>query len=510
VAVSNEHIAMEVVRRARAKTIRDPAWFFKNVLNESPLAWQLRGVNAALDPYRKTHGIKVVTNRKALPRISVRSCHGTGKTQWLAQLMHTWNFLFPTLIACTAPKEAQLKRRLWPRYRKVMKNAIEEYRQNIIVNAGDVQCYGDPDWGAVAETASDPDNLAGYHDTPQLFLVDEASAKRLDPMFPVIEGALTTPGSVSVEIGNPTRTEGEFYNHHNKKGTKELYYRMHIKPGDAPELISQDWIDAMIAKYGVDSPIVKIRVFGEFAAYDDYILIPYDYIIDALDLEEEPDGSVPRLRVTVDVADGGADGTVVTAARHYKTFTQVLKQRQFYFPPSESPVKAARAALEMYRGFGGSNLNGDDFVIDANGVGAGTAGNLMDKSFTGGEELTVIQYRGGETQHVISSKYRNQRVQNYITLYEWFRDGFIRFSPGAVDDEDELAAQLLSIKRNVDNERVDDIQTRRQMKQDGIDSPDRADSLQLQCMRVLPTSTVNKNAGGISVLSEAMGANADW
>lgn len=509
-AASSEAIATRIMRDARRRVISNPEWFYSRILNEQPLSWQMEGINAVLDVYRKARGVQTSCNHAGLPRLTVRSCHGTGKTHFLAQTMHLWNFIFPTQIACTAPKEAQLKRRLWPRYRQILRRAIDEYRQNIVVNAGDIQCWGDPDWGAVAETASDPDNLAGYHDTPQLFIIDEASAKRLDPMYPVIEGALTTPGSVSVEIGNPTRTEGEFWAHHSKKGTKELYYRMHVKPEDAPGLITQQWIDAMIAKYGIDSPIVKIRVFGEFAAYDDYILIPYDYIIDAFDFEEEPDGSIPRLRVTVDVADGGADSTVVTVARHYKTFMQVLRQKQFYFPQSESPIKAAQAALEMFRGYGGKASNGDDFVIDANGVGAGTAGYLMDKAFTGGEAMRVVQYRGGETRFVDTHKYRNQRVQNYLVLYEYFRDGFIRFSPDAVDDEDELAAHLMSIKRNVDNERVDDIQTRKQMQQAGIPSPDRADSLQLQCMNTTPTSTVDKNAGGIVVLSEAAGAYETW
>lgn len=505
-AISSEAAALKIMRDARQRTIQDPNWFYRKVLRSEALPWQLMESNAVLDVYRKAHGMKTVTNHAGLPRVAIRSCHGTGKTHCLGLNMHLWNFIFPTQIACTAPKEAQLKRRLWPRYRKILRNAIKEYRDNIVVNAGDIQCYGDPDWGAIAETASDPDNLAGYHDTPQLFLIDEASAKRLDPMFPVIEGALTTPGSVSVEIGNPTRTEGEFWAHHNKKGTRELYYRMHVKPEDAPSLISQAWIDAMIAKYGENSPIVKIRVLGEFASFDDYVLIPYEYITDAFDWEEEPDGSLPRLRVSVDVADGGADSTVITVARHYDSHMYVLKQEQFYFPPSESPIAAAKAALAMFRGYNGDPRAGDDFVVDANGVGSGTAGWLMDKQNTE-QPMNVVQYRGGESSSN-PNKWRNRRVQNYIVLYEYFRDARIRFAPDAVDDEDELSAHLMSIKRRVENERVDDLEPKESILRDGLPSPDRADSLQLQCMSATPSSTQTKNESEIMVIGAT--AHANW
>ena len=481
---------IDVILQGQLRAFDDPEWFYNDILKFPALPWQIDATNAVFDVRRPPLERRV--NLAGLPRLSIRSCHGPGKTQFLAMLMHIWNFTTPGKIACTAPKEAQLTKRLWPRYRHAMVNADKWYKRNINVKGREIDWGGDPDWGANAETASEPDNLAGYHDKPQLFLVDEAAAKRLDPMFPVIEGALTTKGSCLVEIGNPTRVEGEFYNHHNKKGIKELYYKLHIKQEDAPELVTQEWVDIMIAKYGINSPIVKIRVFGEFAAFDEYILIPISYIEDSLDIEEATDGSIPRLRVSVDVADGGADSTVITVCRHYDTFIQLLKQKQFYFEPSKAPIEAAKAAEEMFEGFGGSVRNGDDIVVDSIGVGSGTAGRLMELGHN------VVTYKGGESSDNMS-RWRNRRVQSFMALYEAFRDGRIRVSPDAVDDEEEFRAHLLSVKRRVSNERVDDLEPKKMIQQDGLPSPDRADSLAMQYATQTPAYTRNVTSAPILI-----------
>jgi len=464
---------MDEFKAAALHAEDNPQWFFTDVLGFPALDWQLDAINAVFDVRRKIQGRPTIINHKGLCRITIRSCHGTGKTQVLALLMHIWNFTTFGKIACTAPKEAQLTRRLWPRYRGAMAHADQFYRKNIKVKGMDIDCFGDPDWGAIAETASDPDNLAGYHDDPQLFLIDEASAKRLDPMFPVIEGALTTLGSVSVEIGNPTRTEGEFYNHHCKRGVRDLYFKFHIKQEDAPELVSKEWVDTMIKKYGANSPITLIRAMGEFAAFDEYLLIPMEYIESSLDSEEYEDGSHPTIRVSIDVADGGGDSTVITVCKVYQSYRIVLSQKQFYFNAAEAPIKAAEAGLEMFKGYGGDVAKGDDFVVDSIGCGSGTAGYLMKLN------QNVVVYKGGEKSDS-PSVWRNRRVQSYMALYEAFAEGAIISLPNSIDDEDEYRSHLLSIKRNKDNEKVDDIEPKRRIKQAGLPSPDRADSLAMQ------------------------------
>jgi len=484
----------DIFEAAYYATISDPQWFCVNVLNFKALPWQLTAINAVLDVQRIILGLPTITNHEGKQRISIRSCHGTGKTQFIALLMHIWNFVNYGKIACTAPKEQQLTKRLMPRYRKILRSAAPEYRKRIKVIAKEIIIERDEDWGANMETASDPDNLAGYHDDPQLFLVDEASAKRLDPMFPVIEGALTTPGSVLVEIGNPTRTEGEFFQHHNKKGIKELYYLMHIKASDAPDLIDQKWLDNMAIKYGVNSPIYLIRAAGEFASFDEYILLPLEYIEEAMDIEEASDGSLSKLRVSVDVADGGQDNTVITVARHYASFIQILKQKTFNFPTAQSPILAAKAAKRLFDAFDGNIEDGSDFVVDSLGVGSGCAGRLIEMG------MPVVVSKGGESS-VNPKKWRNRRVQEYIALYEFFMDGKIRITPGAIDDEDEFASHLMSIKRDNGGDKVDDIETKKKLMIHSP-SPDRADSLRMQMSGIVATF-IRTPSSGIEIMGES-------
>jgi len=469
---------------AKQKAINCPQWFFDNVVKFPALQWQLEGFDVVMDLRRD----KPKYNKAKKPRLTIRSCHGTGKTQFLAMLMHLWNFTTYGQIACTAPKQQQLTKRLLPRYRGVMRNALPSYKEMINVLGREINIGCDKDWGASLETATDPESLAGYHDKPQLFLIDEASGKKLDPMYPTIEGALTTAGSCVVEIGNPTRLDGEFYKHHNDKSCKGLYYRMHIKPSDAPELISQQWLADMATKYGTQSPIYKIRALGEFAAFDDYVLINLEHFEDAIDADMEPDGSHPHLRISVDVADGGADATVITAAIHYETFVHILKQKSFHFNPSEAIIDAAETAIRMFEGFDGRK-NFDDFVVDSTGVGAGTAGYLMKKGYN------VIRHVGGETSDH-PDLYRNRRVQNYITLEKYFREGRIKIDEEGIDDIEKLRAHLSSIKRNMANQKVDDIQTKEQMKSDGLESPDYGDSLAEQFIDKASNDEIDLSAYG--------------
>lgn len=463
--LETEALVHKAVVMARA----NPAWFYSKILNFPALPWQIHCSNAVLDVGRKAAGLPTYVNHDGKPRITIRSCHGTGKTQFFGMLMHLWNFTNYGKIACTAPKQDQLLKRLLPRYRNAYANAFEFYRNSVKVLGREIIINGDRDWGAYMETASEPDNLAGYHDTPQLFLIDEAGSRNLDPMFPVIQGALTTPGSASVEIGNPTRTEGAFYEHHNNPKLAELYYRYHVKHSDAPDLISQQWIDGMRLEYGEESPIFKIRVLGEFASFDDYVLVPLDLIELALDDLREPDGSLPKVRISADIADGGADGTVITAAIHYDSYVQILKQKKFNWEPSVAIVKAADACIQMFEGFGGKKDTVDDMVIDANGVGAGTAGILIDKGYN------VIRHIGSEA----APPYKNRRTANYMGTYRAFVDQTIAIAPDALEDQERFRKRLMSIKR-ASADRNDEIESKDKMKRDGVPSPDEADSLSMQ------------------------------
>jgi len=486
VAALDEVVANLRLLKRRAQQPGGPRIFF-DALGEELQDWQEEGLEAVMDVRRFAAKRKTSCfNRKGLPRISVRSCHGTGKTQWLAQAIHLWNFTTYGLVACTAPKQDQLKTRLWARYRAIRRNAPEWYREMIQVDALRIKVLGDEDWGAVAETASEPENLAGYHDKPQLFLVDEASGQRLDAMFPVIEGALTTPGSVVAEIGNPTRSSGEFWAHHNKRGTMELYYRMHVKPEDAAKYVSRAWVDAMAKKYGVTSPIYRVRVLGEFVEQEANQLVNYGWLSEAREREFAEDGSVPRLVVSVDVAAGGEDFTVCEASRFYVTNTRKLRQEKHNFDPRVASLKTAEAAVELFERFGGTKEGGpsgqDFIVVDMIGVGNGAYNYLVQWGYP------VVGYSGGSASDDLK-RWRNRRVQSYWAFHDDLQAGRVSYAEDFVDGEedwDEYCDQVCAIRSRPGEERVEDLEPKDMLIKRTHKSPDRADTSAMAYVTELP------------------------
>jgi hypothetical protein len=438
--------------------------------------WQCELVESIADVERKRLGIPTRYNHEGKPQISVRACQGPGKTFGIAVAAHIWGFAYdPLVIPVIAPKKEHVKTRFFGEFRRIAGRAIPGYLQllNMQIGAERVAWGDDPvNHFLIAETGVQPENIQGLRRPNMLTLVDESSgvAERL---FPVIEGnTFGAENFVTVLIGNPTRNTGTFADSHLKERLAGDYYRMHVGP-DKSKRIPPESIERMIRKYGRTSPVVLVRCFGEFAADDANQIIALAWIADALQRDFDTDGSLPRLRVTIDAADGGDDETVVTVARHFDSHTRILKQKSFSFGLEKAQIEGADAGEQMFKAFGGRK-DIDDFVVDASGVGTGMAGELYDRGYR------VIRYKGGEGSDN-AEKWKNRRTQSYLVARDAFRDGLISFEPDAVDDVEELEAQLCSVKRKISgDDRIEELVTREEMRREGIKSPDRADSLVMQ------------------------------
>lgn len=484
---------ISVLANAVKRATVDPDWFCDTILCSPNDPWQSEMMNAIADLDRARLGLGTLYNHELLTRFTIVAFHGPGKTHFIAKLAHWWNFTRRGLIAATAPKEKQLKTRLWPEFRKVRNGALEYYRQLIKVDTTKVTWANDPDWCMLAEAASQPENLQGLHADWMCFLVDEASGVN-EEMFPPIEGALTTPGAIEVLIGNPTRSTGEFWASHNKRGTMELYYRKAIKPEDSPR-IDPKWVQGMIQKYGIGSPVVQIRVFGKFVEADERQLIPLAWIEDARDREHVDDGSLFTRRVAIDIADGGADETIIVFAELYETHMRLRTMSRHSFPASEAPIDSATAGMGVFDSVGGDPKNGDDIVVDALGVGSGTAGYIIKK------EYPVIPYKGGKASDD-QTQWINRRTQSYMVLRDMFRDGRITIDEGFAvgGDWDDFTAQLCSIKTDEGVDKVEKLEPKRKLTGRGIKSPDIADAVAMLCATQTPMHPAGSGGTHIEVI----------
>jgi len=487
--------AENFILQARERARLDPVWFARNILrlkrlpgepslkDDPNLSWELdqwtiEMLEAVADVVRLKEGIPTKFNHEGLNQISIRAMHGPGKTFGIALLMHWFGFCFYGKNPCTAPKLAQLKRRLWPEFRKIRRRAIIGYSSLQDVQSETINWIGkdgkaDPDHWSFMETANSPENLSGLHDRYMLVLVDEATGVT-ENLWPVIEGAISTGKYVIlVIISNPSKLQGTFAASHLKPLVAKHWYRIHISL-DKTSRVSRDWVARMEDKYGKDSPIVKIRCYGEFAEEDINQLISMAWLEKAQSSEVIPDGSLPRRRLSVDVADGGGNFSVVTDAIHY---------------PGQSTGMLSREVERIWSLNQMSAEAGDDIVVDSLGVGAGVCSNLIDAG------LPVIRYVGGSASDN-KTLYRNRRVQSYLVTRDYFRDGKLIFDDDfvAYDEWDDVYGQLCSIRIRTGTERFEDLITKEQMQAAAIISPDRADSIAMQ----FATQAPEMSAGQLS------------
>lgn len=448
----------------------DPGWFASQILRISADAWQLEMLEAACDVERRALGLPTVCNHDARNKLTFRSMHGPGKTFGVALLAHWWNFTRYGRIVATSPKEKQLTTRFFPEFSKVSSNAIAEYRTIYEKSALRIEWSNDKDYFLVGETARDPESLAGFHHDYLLFIVDEASGVRED-LYPVIEGAISTGVmNVLVMIGNPTRNSGTFYSSHKKYDIAEQYYRCHVSL-DKTTRVSSKWVAQMERKYGKNSPIVKIRCYGEFADADPNQLISMEWLQRAIDDERKFDGSIPQWKLSIDVSDGGEDETVFTLAQEYDTFMRMRKVVRRSYEKVMATVECVNDALQLLKDNG---VYPDDvaFIVDSLGVGAGVRDNLLNKGYS------VAAFKGGAASSS-KLKWRNKRVQSYWSFHNALRDGRVVYADNFFDNDEDKAeyeAQLISIRTKHSIEKLEDLRTKEEMKRGGFCSPDMADS----------------------------------
>lgn len=468
---AEEDYLFEVFTDAIYQAKANPKKFFKEVLGVELDLWQEELVQAVLDIERFQNGEPTVVNHLGKNKITVRAMHGPGKTFGVAGIMHLFNFIYKGRIIATAPTEKQLKTRLWPAFRKIKSTSLEFIQNLTLVEATKITWAGDPDWVALAETASQPENLAGYHDDYMLFIVEEASGVD-ETLYPVIEGALSTGKIiVFIMISNPTKNTGTFYDSHNRDKVSKHYYRLHVSL-DKTTRVKKSYVKQMEDKYGKDSPVVQVRCYGNFADDDENQLIALSWIERARVDTYESDGSIPRIRITADIADGGADESVITVAIRFESFTVIVKKHRYNFPTAESPILCAEAAMKIADDWGYRLDNGDDIVIDSLGVGAGTAGYIIKDG-----NYAVVIYKGGAGSDD-TTQWRNRRTQSYIGYRDAYRDQELLILNSVWDDStdwDDYLAQICSIKSKPGAERVEDLMTKKEMTAKNIKSPDMAD-----------------------------------
>ena len=331
-------------------------------------------------------------------------------------------------------------------------------------------------WFAVARTATKPENMQGFHEDNMLFIVDEASGVA-DPIMEAILGTLSGKNNKLLMCGNPTRTSGTFYDAFH---SDRALYKSHTVSSADSIRTNKENIESLIRKYGRESNVVLVRVFGEFPRQEDDVFISLSTIEQCTsNLYELPDNlASPNIILGVDVARFGDDETVIYQNTRGKLKLAKHRHGQDLMATAGDIVALYRKIVKEY-----PDYKGRIYVnIDDTGLGGGVTDRLREvKREQKLHKLFVIPINAAERIET-DTKEGKEAAEHYnnITTHMWavLKDLFENKQID-IEDDSETVAQLSTRKYFMASNGKLELESKKEMKKRGLDSPDRGDAAAL-------------------------------
>jgi hypothetical protein len=397
-------------------------------------------------------------------RIAVASGHGIGKSALIAMLVD-WasDTCEDTRIVLTANTESQLRTKTWPEVQKWRGLTLTKHWWKP-TKTGIFSVFPGHDEGwrvdAVTWSEHNTEAFAGLHNKGKRIVVifDEAS-NIADKVWEVTEGALTDEGTeiIWIAFGNPTRNSGRFRECFGK--FRHLWKTRHIDSRTV-EGTNKAYLEEMVATYGEDSDIAKVRVRGLFPSASSLQFIPQSVVDMAKARVVRPDPT-DALVIGVDVARFGDDESTIyfRRGRDAKSIPPIALRQV-------DTMQLAARVLELQRRF-----NATAVFVDEGGIGAGVVDRLRQMHAPvygvqfGGKPLGAVQLAAGE-------KVANRRAEIWAIMREWLNGG-------AIPDHDQLSSDLTGIEYSFNVRDEIQLERKSDMKKRGLSSPDHGDGLAL-------------------------------
>lgn len=335
-------------------------------------------------------------------------------------------------------------------------------------------------WFAVARTATKPENMQGFHEDNMLFIVDEASGVA-DPIMEAVLGTLSGKNNKLLMCGNPTRTSGTFYDAFH---SDRVLYRCYTVSSKDSARTNKENIESLIRKYGNDSNVVLVRVFGEFPKQEDDVFIMLSLVEHCTMLDLSEDISIKRISFGVDVARYGNDETVIAQNVGGKVVLPVSFRGQSLMTTVGKIVWQYKKVIKEYPAY-----QGNIYVnIDDCGLGGGVTDRLEEVKIEEKLNRMVIVpvnasakvpediIEDGNTKIKACDKYEN------MTTYLWgtVKD-LMMMEEISLENDNEMVGQFSCRKYRLTSRGKIILESKEEMKKRGITSPDRADAVALSC-----------------------------
>lgn len=371
-------------------------------------------------------------------RLAIKSGKGVGKSAFAAWLiLCALGTNSEIKIPCTAPSSGQLFDVLWAECAKWAGKIKPEFKQllpydvksdRITLSGMNYEAF------ATAKTArkDQPEALQGIHGKMVLAIVDEASGVD-DKVFEAGEGTMSTTGAKTLLIGNPTRTDGYFYECWHKDSQR---WKVRTVSCYDSGRVTQDYIDGMRLKWGETSNEYQVGVLGNFPSGNTQSIIGRAIIEEAYDNPPEDPNPYP-LVWGLDIARFGIDRTALASRKGFvmphpprwwsgkdlEQTSMLVADMYFMAKPDDRPV---------------------DIVVDIIGLGAG----VYDRLHHLGLPVTPCTV---SRQRNIAPGYRYLRDELWFRARSWFESRRASF-PLDRNSEDmrTLVTELSSVEYDID------------------------------------------------------------
>lgn len=404
----------------------------------------------------------------ALPKISVVSGHGTGKSCSIAWLLLWFLFCFKDAqIPCTAPTSSQMHDILWkevaiwlPRMPKAIADKYEWTSEYVRIKESPET------WFARARTASKENSeaLAGVHGEHVMVLVDEASGV-YDEIYNTAEGSMTGENVLVILISNGTRLIGYFYDTHH--ADSHNWQNLSLDADKSP-IVVRKYVDRIIERHGRDSDEYSIRVAGGFGREEGVDEQGYVPLLVEADLREAGSKELKgRVKLGIDPAGDGGDAMAQVARDPYIAKITALEK-------TNTSKTIANFAVETIEAHG---IDGTDCACDNFGIGANVPQEIALSAKPGDPAIRIhgvnVGYKAQDDE-----RFFNLRAELAWRLREWVKAG------GEFVDLDKWKEELLALRYRRTAGKISKIQlmdkrTMRKLNLNHGKSPNKADAAML-------------------------------
>lgn len=402
---------------------------------------------------------EIIESVRDNPRTIVRSGSAVGKTA-VAACTSLW-FLAcfkPCTVLTTGKSFRQVKEQLWREIRA--RHAIAKIPLGGEITQTSLTLA--ENWFALGFSTDEPERITGFHNQNVLVIIDEGCGVN-DEVFEAIENPLAAGNTRLLELGNPTQGVGKFRDHCASPTYKSFHISAYDTPnltgeGTYPSLINKQYVEQKEIDWGKDNPLYEVYILGEFPSGETDRLIPFGLAELATSREIKPEGVIA---IGVDTARFGDDENVL----YVRQGNKVIGCKTWRKSDTEGTIGQIVHELKEYK---------PQMVNIDEGYNPGVIDALRAQKFN----VNGISF-GGKAKD--TKTFANARAEMFWELAQRFKMGEIQ-----IPNDKVLLKQITDIKKKPLN-RFDQIvlESKQEMKQRGLKSPDRADSLAL-CFYEVP------------------------